>query len=333
MENLPCHVLNTILQKAGHDVRAACLGLSKTIHSAASHPSVWGSIRIYKPSHAATEFLRRAGMRVQEVCIGPSSNTDVVWMMNAVIPLPTITRLSLKTHGRHVPASFLAPLAGMVGLEDLRIEFQGGAHVVTLEAPALPSLRHIRIVQPAPITVSYRFGLQPFDCLETIHIEACRCDILRIPAPKLRHVVLRSPRESLRQLKLVAGGSLDVLELDIHPTVSFQRLMRQLRTQSSIGILRLHCSTDIHFSTPLPGLHTLHLLLSLPGTAVDLEYDAVIHSNALEKVDVGVDEDLLHGLTTVRLVGVPSVPEGIALFQEKKVHLGRCTMLEVCPNE
>lgn len=332
MEHLPCHVLNTILKKAGHDARATSMVLSKTMYAAASHPSVWETIHIYRPSHAAAEFLRRPGVRARKVCVGPSSSMDVVWMMNAMIPLPTVTSLSITTHGRHIPASFLVPLAGMAGLQDLRIEFQGGTNMVTLEAPALPSIRHIHIVQPAPITVSYRFGLQELSCLETVHIHAMRCDLLRNVAPKLRRLVMRSPKETLRQLKLEAGGSLEVVELDVHATLCFQRLMRQLRKQKRIGLLLLHCSTDVHVDIPLPGLQRLHLLLSLPATAVDLEYTAVAGSTNITEVDVKVDEELLYGLTTVRLVGVPSVPEGIALFHEKHMHLGRCTMLEVCPD-
>lgn len=334
MEHLPCHVLSLILRKAGHDARVSCFVLSKAMFAAATHPSVWvESVCIYRPSHAAAEFLRRPGMCVSELRIGPSASTDVVWMLNAIIPLPTITTLHIETVGTHIPASFFAPLAGMPGLEELHVDFAPGADMVTLEAPVLPSLRHLELVQPMPITVGYRFGLQSFEKLETVRVDARRCDVLRSKTPRLKTLSFRSPKETHRQIKLEPEGSFDFLELDLHPKVSIHRVTRQLQRLRHIGKLVLHCSTDFHFSAPFLGLQQLHLLLSLPATAVDFEYDAVAQSPLLKQVDVTVDESRLYGLTSVRFVGVPSVPSGIALFQEKQFHLGRCTMLEVCPDE
>jgi hypothetical protein len=214
----------------------------------------------------------------------------------------------------------------------MKIVFEGdGVDAVALECPALPFLRHLELTGGA--TMSYRFGLQELRQLETVRIDARWCDLLRVPLPQLRHMCLRSSRETLRHLSLVPSDHpLDHVEFDIHPNVNFSRVMRYLQTRPRIGTVTLHCSTDVQFGIPLPGVQRLFIFLGLPATSVDFEYMALRESHALERVEVRVDDTLLHGLSGVRLVGVPSVPEGLALFKDKHMQLGPGTMLEVCPD-
>ena len=335
MEHLPCHVLTTILKKAGHDVRTTCFLVSKSMYAVASHPAVWDTIHITTPSQSGVEFIRRPGMMLREVWMAPCSVAQVMWMMNAIIPLPHLTKLSMVPVGDPIPASFLAPLTGCPRLETLIVSFDEGRPFYPrlgemVEVPSLPSLKHLTIRQPNP-TISYRFGSHVYENLETVSIDVRRCDVLNTPLPRLRHLHIHSSKETFRHITLAPGGSLDTVELDIHSKVRTSRLVRQLQAQHHIGLLTLHCSAEFEFSVPLPRVHHVRLLVSLPATVVDIDYSALSASWNIHQLDITEDEEQMYGLTTARISEAPCVQTGLQLIEQKNVRFGRSVMVEVCP--